>query len=230
MLKAVIFDFDGVIVDTEPLHHRAFMDVLAPFGISCSWPEYREHYMGFDDRDGFRAFFERAGKKLTDADLHHLIAQKAAAFRQIATQGVTPYPGVVELIKSLAATMPVALCSGALRSDIEPILGSLAIAHHFAAVVTADDVQHSKPDPESYRLTVSRLKQKGLLEDFATEGILVIEDTPAGIESARGAGLSVLAVSNSYPQSFLESLQVPVVLSLAGLTDRDLVSLVSQPL
>ncbi|MDW7646358.1 MAG: HAD family phosphatase [Desulfuromonadales bacterium] len=230
MLKAVIFDFDGVIVDTEPLHHRAFMDVLAPFGISCSWPEYREHYMGFDDRDGFRAFFERTGKTLADSDLHQLIAQKAAAFGRIAARGVTPYPGVVELIKSLAARLPVALCSGALRSDIEPILSGLGIAPRFSALVTADDVQHSKPDPESYRLTVSRLKQKGLLEDFSPEGILVIEDTPAGIDSARGAGLSVLAVSNSYPQSFLESLQVPVVSSLAGLTDRDLVSLVSQPL
>ena len=228
MLKAVIFDFDGVIVDTEPLHHQAFMEVLAPYGICCSWQEYREHYMGFDDRDGFHAFFERANKSLSQTELHHLIDQKATAFQRIASTGVTAYPGVIDLVKALAATLPVALCSGALRSDIDPILGGLGIAHLFSAIVTADDVTHSKPDPESYRLTVSRLKQRALLEDFLPGSILVIEDTPAGIDSAKGAGLSVLAVSNSYPRSFLESLQVPVVSSLADVDCRELMQLVNQ--
>lgn len=228
MLKAVIFDFDGVIVDTEPLHHKAFMEVLAPYGISCTWQEYREHYMGFDDRDGFHAFFERANKPLAPTALHHLIDQKAAAFQRIASTGVTPYPGVVDLIKTLTATLPVALCSGALRSDIDPILGALGVADLFSAIVTADDVRHSKPDPESYLLTVSRLKQRGLLEDFSPGGILVIEDTPAGIASAKRAGLFVLAVSNSYPRSFLESLQVPVVSSLADVACRDLMQLVNR--
>ncbi|BCA79711.1 HAD family phosphatase [Desulfuromonas sp. AOP6] len=222
MLKAVIFDFDGVIVDTEPLHHRAFMEVLSPFGISCTWQEYREHYMGFDDRDGFRAFFKGVGKTLAEADLHHLIDQKAAAFQRIASKGVTPYPGVLELVETLATTLPVALCSGALRSDIDPILDGLGIAHHFSAMVTADDVRHSKPDPESYLLAVARLRKRASLGDSSPGVILAIEDTPAGIDSARGAGLSVLAVSNSYPKSFLESLGVSVVSSLKNVTFRDL--------
>jgi beta-phosphoglucomutase len=198
MLNAVIFDFDGIIVDTEPLHYQAFQEILEPLGLGYSWQEYQERYMGFDDRDAFREAFSAGGRSLSDAELKERIEEKAQAFLTIVSVGVAPYPGVVELIRSISGTLPLGLCSGALRSDIDPILIQLGLTNAFDTLVTADEVAASKPDPESYRLTVQRLQEifPGRIDPAAS---IAIEDTPAGIASATGAGLKVLAVTNSYP-------------------------------
>lgn len=198
MLNAVIFDFDGVIVDTEPLHYRAFQELLEPLGLGYTWDEYMEDYIGFDDRDAFRHAFRSAGRSLSDQELKEMIRGKAEAFLRIVAGGVAPYPGVVELIRSISGNMPLALCSGALRSDIDPILAQLGLNGAFDTMVTADEVAASKPDPESYRVAVERL-QKRYPGQVEPAGSLAIEDTPAGIASATGAGLNVLAVTNSYP-------------------------------
>ena len=199
MLTAVIFDFDGVIVDTEPLHYRAFQKVLKPLGMGYSWDEYLAAYIGFDDRDAFRAAFASVGQTISPEHLGDLIALKAQAFNRIISSGVEPYPGVVSLILSVKKEVPVALCSGALRCDIDPILEQLSLLGTFDEIVTADDVPVSKPDPASYLLTVQRLSEKFPAAGMLPSSILAVEDTPAGIASARGAGLHVLAVTNSYP-------------------------------
>ena len=112
---------------------------------------------------------------------------------------MTAYPGAVSLIESLrAAGRPLALCSGALRSDIDPILAQLGIARRFDAIVSADDVRRSKPDPESYALAFARLSERYATLLTVPEKSVAVEDTPAGIRSAKGAGLRVLAVTNSY--------------------------------
>ncbi|MDK9718648.1 MAG: HAD family phosphatase [Trichlorobacter sp.] len=197
---AVIFDFDGVIVDTEPIHYQVFQQILEPLGMGYSWQEYTDTYMGFDDRDAFREAFRTAGKELGNDTLQTLINQKASLFEQVVARGVVPYPGVVELIKDLSdKQIPLAISSGALRSDIMPILEQLGIKQNFTHIVTADDVPQSKPHPASY------LKAKELLLHSFPEqlnpksSIFAIEDTPAGIQSAKGAGLNVVAVTNSYP-------------------------------
>ncbi|ACH40084.1 phosphatase/phosphohexomutase-related hydrolase [Citrifermentans bemidjiense Bem] len=202
MLNAVIFDFDGVIVDTEPLHYKAFQELLVPLGLGYSWEEYLDRYIGFDDRDAFREAFAVAGRALSDGGLKELIHGKAQAFLRIVSVGVAPYAGVVELIRSISGNLPLALCSGALRSDIDPILAQLGLSDAFDVMVTADEVAASKPDPESYRLAVTRLQEAfpGKVDASAS---IAIEDTPAGIASASGAGLKVLAVTNSYPRERL---------------------------
>ena len=215
MLNAVIFDFDGIIVDTEPLHYRAFQEILEPLGLGYSWQEYLERYMGFDDRDAFREAFSVGGRPLSDRELKACIDEKARAFLRIVSTGVPAYPGVVELIRSISGNLPLALCSGALRSDIDPILAQLGLTGAFDTQVTADEVAASKPDPESYRLAVQRLQEifPGQIDSAAS---LAIEDTPAGIASATGAGLKVLAVTNSYPAERLTA-ACRVVQSLAGI-------------
>ena len=215
MLSAVIFDFDGIVVDTEPLHYKAFQQLLVPLGLGYSWEQYLEHYLGFDDRDAFREAFRAGGLPLSDRDLRALMDSKAGAFQDIVSVGVAPYPGVVELIRSISGALPLALCSGALRSDIDPILAQLDLTGAFDALVTADEVAASKPDPESYRLAVQRLRDlyPGRIDAAAS---LAIEDTPAGIASATGAGLKVLAVTNSYPKDRLAG-AFRVVDSLAGI-------------
>lgn len=202
---AVIFDFDGVIVDTEPIHYQVFQTILEPQGMGYSWQEYTDKYMGFDDRDAFREAFHTAGKEVSQDVLQLLINQKAAIFEEVVTQGVTPYPGVIELIQELADMgIPLAISSGALRSDIIPILEQLQIKDLFAHIVTADDVPQSKPDPASYIGAKDKLLYSYPDQLDSNSVIYAIEDTPAGIQSAKGAGLKVVAVSNSYPASKLQ--------------------------
>jgi len=198
--EAVLFDFDGILVDTEPMHHRAFTEVLDPLGMGFPWKEYVETYMGFDDRDAFREAFRAKGIALDDANLAKLVAAKSEAFLGGLHDGVTAYPGAVPLIVSLrAAGHPLALCSGALRSDIDPILARLGVARCFDVTVSADDVRRSKPDPESYALAFARLSERFATSLTVPGKSIAVEDTPAGIRSARGAGLRVLAVTNSCP-------------------------------
>lgn len=223
MLAAVVFDFDGVIVDTEPYHHRCFQELLAPFGISMSWEEYLESYIGYDDRDAFREAFRRSGRhgELDQGLLSRLIQEKSRLFPRLAAEAAVPYPGVVELILSLARQVPVALCSGALRSDILPVIGRLGIADSFSVIVTADDVAASKPDPEGYRLAVVKLSQRFPQNRIEPGRCCAIEDTPAGIASAKGAGLRVVGVTNSHPPLHLADADM-VVTSLEEITIHDL--------
>lgn len=197
--EAVIFDFDGVIVDTEPLHYAAFQRTLEPLGLHFTWQEYVETYIGFDDRDAFKYAFSSKGTKLSQDELHSLIEQKAAFFQEVIRSDVSAYPGVLDLIIHLHANkIPLAICSGALKADIDPILAMLGISDYFEAIVTADDVAVSKPDPESYQLAFERL-QTAHQYSFSKEATIAIEDTPAGISAAKVAGLMVCAVTNSYP-------------------------------
>jgi beta-phosphoglucomutase len=197
--EAVLFDFDGILVDSEPMHHRAFTEVLDPLGMGFPWREYVEIYMGFDDRDAFREAFRAKGTGLDDPNLAKLVAAKSRAFQEGLRNGVTAYPGAVAMIESLhAAGWPLALCSGALRSDIDPILARLGVARCFPVIVAADDVRKSKPDPQSYALAFRRLSETYPRLLTVPEKSVAVEDTPAGIRSAKGAGLRVLAVTNSY--------------------------------
>jgi beta-phosphoglucomutase len=196
---AVLFDFDGILVDSEPMHYRAFTEVLDPLGMGFPWKEYVETYMGFDDRDAFREAFRAKRIDLDDANLARLVAAKSRAFQDGLRNGVTAFPGAVPMIESLrAAGRPLALCSGALRADIDPILARLGVARCFDVIVSADDVRRSKPDPESYALAFSRLAERHPTLLTVPDKSVAVEDTPAGIRSAKGAGLRVLAVTNSY--------------------------------
>lgn len=200
---AVIFDFDGVIVDTEPLHYRAFQLLLEPMGMGFTWDAYVDTYMGFDDRDAFLEAYRSNERSLSHQELAELIKRKADLFQEIIRTGINAYPGVVALVKEISRRgIPLAISSGALRSDIEPILKVLGITNCFSVIITADDVDKSKPDPECYRLAHRRLNEQYSCAIPASR-VLAIEDTPAGITAAKGAGLQVLAVTNSYPADHL---------------------------
>jgi len=213
MISAILFDFDGIIVDSEKLHWAAFNAVLAAQSRTVSWTEYVETLIGFDDRDAFNFLFPNLEKP----ELESLIVKKAAAFQALLeSDGAAALPGAVELIRSLSGNIPLAICSGALREDILPILGKHGIENAFDTIVTADDTPISKPDPAPYRLAAKRL---GVSDGLA------IEDTPAGIASAKGAGLKVLAVTNSYEREFLTEAD-RIVDSLEGITLEGLLELI----
>jgi beta-phosphoglucomutase len=195
---AVFFDFDGVIADSERLHHRAYQLLLGPLGLGFSWDAYRTAYIGYDDRDVFRRVHRDAGLELAPDRLKDLMARKADFFAGLARNEPPPlYPGVRPLLDGLRSRARLALCSGAMRGDIDPILRAAGIEDRFDAIVTAEDVPASKPDPACYRLARTRLHARAGNAGDAPGGV-AIEDTPAGIESARGAGLRVLAVCTTH--------------------------------
>lgn len=192
---AVVFDFDGVLTDSEPLHYETFQRVLAPRGMAFSWEDYCRDYMGFDDRDVFDRCFSINGKGADRRVLDACIREKAALFAAVAEErDVQPFPGAVAFIQDLSeAGIPLALCSGALRSDVTPILRKFGVLERFAVISTAEDVSRSKPSPEPYRHALSSLcRVSG--RDFPPSRCVAFEDTREGMMSAAEAGLRVIAV------------------------------------
>ena len=221
---AILFDFDGVIVDSERLHHETLVEAMGGEGPEVSWEYYRERLIGFDDRGAFAALLERAGLPATPEEIRRRVGRKAALFARHAAEGRVPaFPGAVELIRACAAAGPVGLCSGALRSDIDPVLGALGIGECFSEKVTADDVAASKPDPASYRLCVERLAARFPSRGIAPAACVAVEDTADGIASARGAGIRVVAVATSHaPQALRAAGAADVVETLVGLSPGEL--------
>jgi len=198
-LQAVIFDCDGILVNTEPLHYRAFQEVLVPLGLGHDFESYLEHFVGFDDRDAFIYAFKEAGLYLAPTTLDRLIKAKARALLGLIGQGVPGFPGVVELVRELANRgVLMAVASGALRHEVDAFIASLGLNGGFHAIVAADEVKKSKPDPETYLLAIERLRQLRGEMRLDPMNCIAIEDTPAGIRSAKSAGLPVIAVTNSF--------------------------------
>ena len=198
-LKAVIFDFDGVIVDSEPLHYMAFQEVLKPLGMAFSYDEYLDRYIGFDDRDAFKEAFRIAGKELSTERLSELIKSKSVTFERIVREKIEAFPGARRLVRELYSEgVPLAIASGALKEEIILILEKLSLVSFFEIIVSADQVKKSKPHPETYMVALERLRGKLNLETLKPGHCVAIEDTPAGIKSAQNAGLKVVAVGHSY--------------------------------
>jgi len=224
---AVLFDFDGVIVDSECLHHETMVEAMAGDGPDTPWAFYRENLMGLDDRGAFAVLLKRAGIEPTPEALQCRIERKALLFAKHAADGrVCAFPGAVDLIRACAEAGPVGLCSGALRSDIEPVLDALDIGDCFSARVTADDVEDSKPDPASYQLCLAQLVERFPERGIAPAICVAIEDTTDGIASARGAGIPVVAVATNLPAETLRTAGASAVVeTLTGLTPKALASL-----
>lgn len=205
MLKAVIFDFNGVIVDDEPLHLELFRRVLGEEGISLSDEDYHAKYLGYDDRGCFTAAFADAGKPelaTNAAFIAELIERKAGYYRQAIEQRMLFFPGAVELVQTLAAKFPLAIASGALRGEIEVVLQHGGIRECFQHIIASEDVTACKPDPEGYVMALAALNASRA-EAIQPNECLVIEDSIAGIEAAKQAGMWCLAVTNSYDASEL---------------------------
>jgi beta-phosphoglucomutase len=228
-LQAVIFDCDGILVDTEPLHYRAFQEVLRPLGLGFDYDRYLDRYIGFDDRDAFAEAFKEAGRVLDGGTLEELIHRKEKALQAIIDSGaVSSFPGVTELVTELAAgAVPLAVASGALRSEVQAFVTVLGLSGAFSVVVAADDVASSKPDPETYLKALDGLQRGSGNAVMRPQQCVAIEDTPAGIQAARTAGIRVVGVTNSFPAEQLTAAHL-VVTSLNELSLARLVQLVQE--
>jgi HAD superfamily hydrolase (TIGR01509 family) len=209
----VIFDFDGVLVNSEPLHFRALRAALQTDGITITEEEYLREYVAYDDRGSIRLALEQHGRPVDLQRVGALAAVKATEFERLMAE-VPFFPGARELVRALAAEVPVAIASGARREEIERILRAAGLRDLFVAVVGADDVVRTKPHPEPY-LRAIELIAAGVPGLSAGECV-AFEDTVAGIAAARGAGMKVIGVAQTYPAAKL-SLAHRVVPALEGL-------------
>jgi len=204
MLRAVIFDFNGIIVDDEPIHFELFQKVFREEGIPLSEEAYYARYLGFDDRGAFMAGFQENSRPLNDAELAELIERKAVYYQEAIRNHVTIFPGVKSLIADLAQCLPLAVASGALRNEIKTILTTSGLINHFKAIVSAEDVERGKPEPDIFLKALAALNQRNNNgKPIAAADCVVIEDSKEGIRGARRAGMKCLAVTNSHRAELL---------------------------
>ncbi len=221
MLKAVIFDFDGVITDSEILHLRAFNQSLAQYGIEITKNDYYTMYLGFNDTDCYKLLIEKGLLKMDEQQINTLMIQKKRIFEQLAKAEGKMIEGVRDLLNMLEQNnIPMAICSGSLLTEVEMVLEDARLRHLFEVVVSGEQVKKGKPDPEGFLLSLQRLNENRENPITANQCV-VIEDSHWGLEAAKAAGMHTIAVTNSYDAKQL-SLAEKIVTRLNELSMDDL--------
>lgn len=221
MIQAVFFDFNGVIIDDEPLQMKAYQEVLGREGLTVTEADYYGS-LGMDDRAFVRAAFERAEKELTDEALGRVIEAKSAAHRKLLEGELPLFPGVVTFIKAMKRGHAVGLVSMARRTEIDYVLERAALTNIFDVIVSAEDATACKPDPSCYNnglAFLNRRRGEAHIIPLRADECLVIEDSPPGIRSGRAAGMRTLGVTNTVTdQALREAGAESVTRSLADWT------------
>ncbi len=197
MPHAIVFDFDGVLADSEPLHLRAYQEVLAPLGITLTREEYYARLLGYDDVGVFRSVGEAAGLTLDAGRMAALIEEKSRVFDSLIADTDVLYPGAGECVARLSEAYPLGIASGALRQEIVAVLRHAGLERRFRFIVSAEDTARSKPAPDPY-------VRAAALHGLPPACCLAIEDSRWGIESAAAAGLCCVAITHTYPERELK--------------------------
>jgi beta-phosphoglucomutase len=203
-LHAIVFDFDGVIADSERLHLRAYQDILAPEGLPLGDEDYYTRYLGYDDVGVFRAIGRDRGVAMDEGRVASLVARKGARYDELSAAGAMLFPGAADFIRAAAAAVPLAIASGALTHEIEAILDRTGLRSLVPVIVGADQTEHSKPHPDPYATAFAKLKARAGRELLPWRTV-AIEDSKWGLISARAADLRCVAVTNTYPAAELRS-------------------------
>jgi beta-phosphoglucomutase len=228
VFPATIFDFNGGLVDDEAVHRDAFRDVLDPIGVVFSDETYVERYLGFDDIGAIHSMLRDAGRPVVDAEVHALAAAKRPFYMRRAEVALVVFDGAAEVVRRRAAHGPVAIVSGALRDEIAFALRRMGLSEAVRTIISAEDTPRCKPDPMGYEMGIAALAAQ-VGSDNARRA-LVIEDSLAGVESAKAAGLVCIAVAHSYPEPrLIEAGADAVVPRIADVTDALLGDLYRRP-
>lgn len=203
-IKAFIFDLDGVITDTEPIHMDAWLEVLEPIGIAFDEDEYRKNYLGLNDRDFLDSVGRVHGHHFSDAEKADLIEVKTSASINLMEHDVPLLEGVRDFVDKISDDHLLAICSGANRAEIEYILKHLGWMKMFEPVIASDSVRRGKPNPEGYIRALQGLVERSS-DIILSESVIAVEDSPKGIAAAKAAGLRCVAVGTSYKKSELEA-------------------------
>src|SRR5258708_4758520 len=201
MLRAIIFDMDGVICDSEPLHMQAFQEILKHDGIMITDQEYYDKYLAHDDRGSFESALHAHTRPLPDLKtMNALLAAKARAFDLLMKERMIIYPGVDAFVKKASQKYSLALASGARRLEVEYVLKKAKIRDIFSAIVSADEVKNGKPQPEAFEralIMMNQMRLDGTSEILASQ-TLVIEDSPRFIRTAKALGMKTVGMASSY--------------------------------
>jgi beta-phosphoglucomutase len=223
VIRAVVFDFDGVLANSEPLHFRAFRDVLEEEGVALTKGAYYERYLGYDDVEALRAIAADAPIRLDEGQIAALAARKAAHLEELERGASVLFPGARDAIVRMAGRGPIAIASGALRVEIVRVLEREGLRGMFPVLVAAGDTPASKPNPAPYAKAVELLGEvTGRL--VQSEECVAVEDSRWGLQSAKGAGLHTVAITHSYPAGDLGEADA-VINHLDELTQQLLLSL-----
>jgi len=185
---AILFDFDGVLADTEPVHFAAWAEALAPLGVTFDWDFFREHCVGIDDRSMVPLFEALADPPFDPEAIWARHPEKVALFRRWTLASPPFAPELGGFLKRLHVAHKLAVVTASARVEIEPLLVAGGIAQHFDALVCGKEAGRNKPAPDPYLRAASLLQAKSPL---------VVEDSEAGIASGRAAGFEVLVVERA---------------------------------
>ena len=200
MIRAIVFDFDGVLADSEPLHLRAYQQVLARFHVTLSRDDYYANYLGYDDVGVFSQLTARHGLPVDEDGIRELIDEKTRVFdatieASIDSGGIL-YPGAAACVELMASRYPLGIASGALRHEIEAILRGARLDRYFQFIVASGETLEGKPAPDPYRRAAE-------LHAVAAGDCVAIEDSRWGIESAKSAGLPCVGITTTYSREHL---------------------------
>jgi len=192
-IRAIIFDFNGVICDDEPIHFKATSRVLAELGIFLSDEDYNQNFLGCADRESFaKIISERGNRPIGSAELEELITRKSDYYLEVVSGGPPFVSGAIEFIREASRSYWLAIASGALRREIDFVLRAGGVCDFFRVIISADDTTHSKPHPEVYQKVLERMNV-----DLLPENCVAIEDSARGVVSAKSAGMKCLALTTS---------------------------------
>lgn len=191
MIEAIVFDFDGVLADSERVHLAALTQVLDGLGVSITADDYFARYLGLDDAGAFELVGQEHALQLDASTIARLIEQKSVLFDQMMAGADVLFPGAHECIRRLQRRYPLGIASGALRHEIESVLNGAGLRACFDFIVASGETPRSKPYPDPYRRAAE-------LHGRAPGACLAIEDSRWGIESARSAGLRCIGITTSY--------------------------------
>ncbi|MGD2181539.1 HAD family phosphatase [Lusitaniella coriacea LEGE 07167] len=205
-LKAVLFDFNGIIINDEAIHEALVGEILLGENLRVRDRDYKEVCLGRSDRACLTKLLALHGRVVNEATLTQLISLKSRAYHQkleaLETLPIYPIQEVLMQFQDLGVAMGIV--TGAIRSEVEWILERAGLASYFSVLVAGDDIRRSKPDPYGYLLAVERLNQQNSTLNLQPNHCLAIEDTPAGIQAAKKAGMQVVGVANTYPFHMLQ--------------------------
>jgi HAD superfamily hydrolase (TIGR01509 family) len=194
-LQALLLDFDGTLVDSEPLHYDCWSQTVRPYGASISWTDYHRRMVGTSDRECGRTLLQEAGHLPTEDLVDLLCAEKKRVYRDRFCQELTLPPEVVELLTGYAKTLPVGIVSSSLTGEVEPFLVQVGLRDSLRFVVCGDHVAQLKPHPDPYLRALELLNQNGF--SIRAGHCLVVEDSDSGVASAQAAGMRVERVRSS---------------------------------
>ena len=200
-IRGIIFDFNGVLIDDESAHFHGFQQALKEEELTLSWEEYCRDYLPYDDRNFFLHFLSDQKRESDPQSVRQLIELKSEHYFKAIEEHVPMIESTVDFVRQLSPTVPVAIASGAARTEIESVLDQLKLLERFATIVSAEDVVKGKPHPEAFLKALDGLKETD--SSLQTHQALVIEDSYRGVQSVQAAGMKCLALTTTYSREQL---------------------------